>query len=161
MINDENLLSTRKDSHRFIVGVGNPNTKETLVKIALKSGLKPAPTFIHPTSLVQDAKIGRGGVICPNTVITTNVKIGDYVTLNPGVTIGHDTTVGDFSNLSPGVNIAGNCIVGKKCDLGINSCIIPQVSVADSTVIGASACVIKTIVEPGVYVGVPAGRIQS
>ena len=161
VIDNPKKLSKLSSDHKFIVGVGNPDTKQSLVKIALKSGIKPAPTYVHEKSLVQDAEIGLGGVVCPNTVITTNVKVGDYVTLNLGVTIGHDSVIGEYTNVSPGTNISGNCIIGNKCDLGTNSSIIPNLKIADSTIIGAGACLTKTITESGVYVGIPAKKIGS
>ena len=161
VIDNPKKLSKLSSDHKFIVGVGNPDTKQSLVKIALKSGIKPAPTYVHEKSLVQDAELGLGGVVCPNTVITTNVKVGDFVTLNLGVTIGHDSVIGEYTNVSPGTNISGNCIIGNKCDLGTNSSIIPNLKIADSTIIGAGACLTKTITESGIYVGIPAKKIGS
>jgi len=67
---------------KFIVGVGNPKTKRILVEKALKAGLLPAPTFIHPKAVVEDAQIGVGGIIAPGCVVTCNVQIGNYVILN-------------------------------------------------------------------------------
>lgn len=160
VIDNPEKLSGLSSDHNFIVGVGNPYTKQSLVKIALKAGIKPAPTYVHENSLVQDAELGLGGIVCPNTVITTNVKIGDFVTLNLGVTIGHDSVIGEYTNVSPGTNISGNCIIGNKCDLGTNSSIIPNLKIADSTIIGAGACLTKTITESGVYVGIPAKKLD-
>ena len=37
----------------FVVGVGAPGIKRKLVRKAVVSGLKPAPTVVHPRALVQ------------------------------------------------------------------------------------------------------------
>ena len=158
VIDNPKKLSKLSSDHKFIVGVGNPDTKQSLVKIALKSGIKPAPAYVHEKSLVQDAELGLGGVVCPNTVITTNVKVRDF-TLNLGVTIGHDSVIGEYTNVSPGLIFLGIAI-GNKCDLGTNSSIIPNLKIADSTIIRAGACLTKTITESGVYVGIPAKKLN-
>lgn len=41
----------------FVLGIGNPATKKTLVERALESGLRPAPTVLHPRALVQGADL--------------------------------------------------------------------------------------------------------
>src|SRR5262245_36330235 len=64
----------------FIVGVAEPPTKRALVKKALASGLEPAPTLVHPRSIVRgDCRLGRGGQIVAHSLLTTNATLGDYV----------------------------------------------------------------------------------
>ncbi len=46
--------------------------------------------------------------------------------------------------------------VGDGCWLGARSVLLPGITVCANTVIGAGAVVTKSIVDPGVYVGVPA-----
>ena len=143
----------------FIIGVGSPKAKKIMIKKALEAGLKPAPTLIHPTAIVQDVIIGFGGIICPNVVITANIKIGDYVTINIGATIGHDTTIGHFTNIAPGVNISGNNYIGMGCDIGTNSATKEKIEIISDTIIGMCSGVTKSITEPGVYIGTPARRV--
>src|SRR5271156_202143 len=45
---------TSLQEHRFIIGVGEPHIKRILVDKALKNGLKPAPSIIHPSVLADD-----------------------------------------------------------------------------------------------------------
>ncbi len=147
------------DYTEFIVGVGAPKAKHILVERALSSGLAPAPTAVHPRALIQDPEciIGRGGVITPGCVITTNVRIGDYVILNLNCTVGHDAVLGNYVTANPGVSISGNVYLGENVSLGTGTVVREKVRIAPNVVTGAQACVVKDIDQPGVVVaGVPA-----
>ena len=149
----------------FILAIGNPYIKEKLVNKALKAGLYPAKTIIHPRALVQDKttnKIGKGGLISPNCILTTNVTLEDYVTLNLATTVGHDTCLGKFSTTNPGVHISGYVNIGTKVELGTGASIKNNVNICDNTLIGAQCTVVKDIEEPyGIFAGVPAKRIKE
>lgn len=144
---------------KFIVGVGNPKTKRILVEKALKAGLLPAPTFIHPKAVVEDAQIGVGGIIAPGCVVTCNVQIGNYVILNFNSTVGHDSVIGDFVQANPGCHISGNVVVEEDVDLGTGTVVIQGLRVGKGVVTGAQATVVKNILGAGTYVGVPAKPI--
>ncbi len=146
----------------FVIGVGDPESKQNMVKKALKSGLKPFPTIIHPRAVVQglDCRIGVGGVITPGCVITTNVTIGDYVLLNLNSTVGHDAVLDDFVTINPSCSVSGCVTLGKAVDLGTGTVIRQGISIAPGVVTGAQSCVVKDIDEPGItVVGIPAKKL--
>lgn len=146
----------------FVLGVGNPQTKRTMVQKALDSGLKPAATIIHPRALIQghDCRIGVGGIITPGCVVTTNVTIGDYVLINLNCTVGHDAALGDYVTCNPGCCVSGNVTLGEGVVLGTGTVIREKISVAAGVVTGAQACVVKNIEEPNVtVVGIPAKKL--
>ena len=150
----------RSTGWRFIVGIGDPYVKKAMVEKALKAGLTPINTFIHPKALVQDAKLGKGGIVCPGAIITTNVSIGDYVTINLNSTVGHDTAINDYVNISPGCNISGNNRIGEGANIGTGTVTREEASIASYAVVGAQSAVIKDLYEPDcVYVGIPAKPI--
>ena len=143
----------------FVIGVGDPRAKRMLVGKALDSGLRPAPTVIHPRALVQadDCRIGKGGIIAPGCVLTTNVTVGDYVLLNLNCTLGHDAVLGEYVTCNPGCNISGNVMIGEGAALGTGTVVRQGIDIARGVVTGAQACIVKDIVEPGITVaGVPA-----
>lgn len=146
---------------QFIVGVGSPKAKKVLVDKAKKAGLAPAPTFIHPRALVQDASVGVGGIITPGCYLTTNIRIGDYVILNLNCTVGHDAVVGDYVQANPGCQIAGNVVLEEGVFLGSGSTVIEGLRVVKDTTIGTQAAVVRDIFEAGTYVGVPAKPIKK
>lgn len=147
----------------FLIGVGDPRIKMKLVEKALESGLEPAPTIVHPRALIQgtDCRIGKGGVITPGCVLTTNVALGDYVLLNLNTTVGHDAVIGDYATCNPGCNISGNVTIGEGAALGTGTVVRDGVRIAAGVVTGAQACVVKDVLEPGItVVGVPARKLQ-
>jgi sugar O-acyltransferase (sialic acid O-acetyltransferase NeuD family) len=152
-------------SYPFILAIGNPFIKEKLVDKALKAGLYPAETIIHPRALVQDKttnKIGKGGLISPNCIITTNVILEDYVTLNLATTVGHDTNLGRFTTTNPGVHISGFVNIEDRVEIGTGASIKNNINICPNTLIGAQCTVVKDIEEPyGIYTGVPAKRIKE
>src|SRR5579885_1680129 len=115
----------------FVVGAGSARAKKGLSSAALASGLFPAETVVHPRALVQgrDCKIGKGGVITPGCVLTTNVTLGDYVVLNLNCTVGHDTHIGDFVTCNPGCNISGGVWIQSGCLIGTGTVIRENTSI--------------------------------
>ena len=137
-----------EDSYPFIVAVGNPRIKKNLVEKALLSGLYPNETIIHPRSLIQDkqtCKIGKGGLISPNCILTTNIILEDYVTLNLSTTIGHDSKLGKFSTTNPGVHISGYVNIGEMVEIGTGACVKNNTDIHSNNLIGAQCAVVKTI----------------
>lgn len=104
--------------------------------------------------------IGRGSIISPGTILTTNVTIGEHVIINLNCTIGHDCKIGSFTTLSPGVNVSGNVTIGELCYIGTNAVIREGITICDEVTIGAGGVVVKDITEPGVYVGNPVKKIK-
>ena len=144
---------------QFIVGVGVPEAKRALVHKALDAGLKPAPTLVHPRALVQgdDVQVGRGGVIAPGCILTTNIVLGDYVVLNLNTTVGHDTTMGDYATCNPGCQISGNVTLGEGVSLGTGVVVREKIVIASWVSVGAQGCVVKDLTQAGAtYAGVPA-----
>lgn len=105
--------------------------------------------------------LGDGCIICPSTILTTNVHLGCHCIVNISCTIGHDTIIGDFVTINPGVNISGNVRIGGNCNIGSNAVIRNGITICDDVTIGAGAVVVKDITEPGIYVGSPAIRLDK
>ena len=119
-------------------------------------------TFIHPTVLIMDnnIEVGEGSFIGANSILTTNIKIGKHALLNRGNHIGHDCEIGDYFSAMPGSIISGNCKIYDCVYVGTNTSIREKISIHSLTTIGMNAAVVKHIEESGVYVGIPAKKIQ-
>lgn len=141
----------------FTIGIGTPIHKESFIKKAVESGLRPAKTWIHPKALVQDAQVGLGGMIAPGAIVTCNVKIGQYVTLNYNTSIGHDSILEDYVSCNPGSCISGNVTIGKGSLIGAGAVVREKIKIASYATVGAQACVVKDIINDKITViGVPA-----
>lgn len=125
-------------------------------------GKIPFASVIHPGSNIdKTVQIGEGCFLLPGCVLDRNVVLGDNVLLNTGCVIAHDSIVHDHSFLSPAVKIAGFTHVEKKCIIGINATIIDNIRIIEGSQVGAGAVVVKSITEKGLYVGVPAKKVNK
>ncbi len=155
--------STRYPNAQLVIGIGNPATREILVKKSLEKNLK-FRAIVHDTVMIhKSTEIGTGSIICAGNLIMPNVSIGQQVQINLDCTIGHDARVGDYTTISPGVHISGNVDIGEGVFIGTGANIIQGTSesplhIADGTIIAAGACITKPTVENGMYAGVPAVR---
>jgi serine acetyltransferase len=59
------------------------------------------------------------------------------------------------------VNISGNVTMGSGVFVGTGAVVLERLSICDNAIIGAGAVVTKSILEPGVYVGVPAKKLNK
>lgn len=132
-------------AHQFIVAVGSPKLKMSLVARAKEKGWQPFPFIRHRQSFIGDAEIGDGTIICSMCSITTNVTIGRFVNINLNCTIGHDAIIEDYVNLSPHCTISGKAHIKRGADLGNGVHVHPGVTVGENSVIGAGAVLIEDV----------------
>lgn len=138
-----------------IVAIGNADIREKI------QGTIPVTTLIHPNAVIgRRVKIGEGSVVMAGAVINSEVRIGKGCIINTGATVDHDSRIGDFVHISVGAHVAGTVDIGKKTWIGAGSIICNDVKICSKCTIGAGAVVIKSIDEPGTYIGVPAKRIK-
>jgi sugar O-acyltransferase (sialic acid O-acetyltransferase NeuD family) len=158
--NTNPISSLNVNEYEVIIAVGNPILREQIYRKLPKN--TKYFTAIHKSVQILDSNvvIGEGSIICPNTILTTNIKIGNHTHLNLGSTIGHDTITGDFFTTAPGVKISGNCIIGDRVYFGTNSSVRERITICDDVTIGLNGGVVKNINEPGTYVGVPVKKIN-
>jgi sugar O-acyltransferase (sialic acid O-acetyltransferase NeuD family) len=158
--NTNPISSLNINEYEVVIAIGNPNLREQIYKKLPKN--TKYFTVIHKSVQILDSnvEIGEGSIICPNTILTTNIKIGKHTHLNLGSTVGHDTLIGDFFTTAPGVKISGNCIIGNRVYFGTNSSVREKINICDDVTIGLNAGVVKHIKELGTYVGVPAKKIK-
>jgi sugar O-acyltransferase (sialic acid O-acetyltransferase NeuD family) len=153
------------EKHLAIVGVGNPKVREKIVNgIIEQHGENVFATIISPSANIisySTIKIGKGSVICANCILTCDIELGDFSQLNLSTTIGHDTKTGKFFTTAPGVHISGKVITGERVYFGTNACSIEDINICDDVTIGAAACVSKDIIDSGIYVGVPAKKLEK
>ena len=141
----------------FVVAVGNPATRRSLVERVLSLGHEVAAPLIHPSVMLgSHVAIGIGSMITAGTIITTNVRIGDHVIINLGCTVGHDATLGDLVALMPGVHVSGAVELGEGVFVGTNAVILEGVTVGEGATVGAGAVVTRDVSAGATVVGVPA-----
>lgn len=88
-----------------------------------------------------------------------SVRIGLNTIVNNGAILEHEVRVGNHCHIGPGAVISGRSIIGDLVFVGVGATIKDNLEICSSVTIGAGATVVKSINEPGVYVGCPAKKV--
>ena len=117
----------------------------------------PFTTLVHPRAWVDPTStVGPGAVLFAGVVVDMHSSIGANTLLNVGCVIAHHTSIGDGCFLSPSVSVAGFVSIGPGNVLGIGTIVIDNISMISGVRTGAGAVVTENVVEPGLYLGIPA-----
>jgi sugar O-acyltransferase (sialic acid O-acetyltransferase NeuD family) len=153
----------RAPSPWFVVAVGSPALRRRLAEEAEAAGLRPAPALVHP-GVVWDrprVQLGVGTVVCPGTILTTDVTVGRHVQINLQCSIGHDARLEDLATLSPGVHVSGWVTIGAEAFLGTGAVTVDgredrPLRIGAGATVGAGAVVTRDVAPGTTVVGVPA-----
>ncbi len=145
----------------FVVAIGNNETRKKIIEKLLKANAI-LPTLIHPCSTVsKSAQIALGCVVMAGTIVNANARIGQGTILNTCCSVDHDDQIGEYCHISVGAHLAGTVETGDNVFIGVGGIIKNNVRICSNVVIGAGAVVVKDVVEEGVYIGVPARKMNK
>lgn len=145
--------------YEIMIAIGDPIVRKNMVKLLPKE--TKYFTYIHPTAILMDrCFLGTGSFIGANCILTCDIEIGNHSILNRGVQIGHDCKAMNFFTAMPGSILSGDVSVGECVYIGTNSSVREKTEISNMITIGMGSCVIKSIIESGTYVGVPAKKIK-
>lgn len=153
---ETDILKTNPDDINLYIGIGSP---VILNKIQLNYS-----KFNFPNLIDKDAKIlgninlGKGNIICCNSIFTTDICVGSFNIFNIGCTVGHDVKISNCNVFNPTCCVSGNVQIGDNNLLGVNCTILENIKITSNNIIGASALVNKDITDCGIYIGIPAKR---
>ena len=155
---DRISISKSNPDYEFIIAIGdNKKIKEISQLFKLKFY-----TAIHPSAQIGlSVEIQEGTTIMANTCINPLAKIGKHCIINTGSIIEHDNVVEDFVHISPNVTLCGTVKVGALTHIGAGVTVKNNIDICGNCIIGAGAVVVKNIEEEGIYVGVPAERMEK
>jgi sugar O-acyltransferase (sialic acid O-acetyltransferase NeuD family) len=160
---DDDLKSLIEKGHRFLITVGQVKTAEIRKQLydKIKTSGGTLATIVATSAQVSKySTAGEGTIIMHHALVNAAVKIGKNCIINNKALIEHDCVVGDHTHISTAAVINGGCKIGHSVFVGSNTVIVQGVEVGDGVVIGAGSGVRKDIMEPGIYAGNPARRIQ-
>lgn len=154
------VLAEFQPERFFLAAVGSPKVRRDLVRRAEAAGMLACPPIVDPrVAVCSDAvTAGKGTLIAPGCLLTTNIKIGEHCIINLACTIGHDVTIEDFAIIAPGANISGNVSLGFASSIGTGAAIRERCSVGVESVLGMGAALTKNLPDGETWVGVPACR---
>ncbi len=125
------------------------------------AGKIPFGRIIHSSCYVDaSAEVKEGSCLLPGCTLDQNVVIQENVLLNTGVVVAHDSTIDRHCFIAPAVAIAGKVQIKEGCVLGIHTTVIDNVVVGPGVRTGGGTVVIDSLLQDGLYVGVPARRIK-
>ncbi|MBE5943230.1 MAG: acetyltransferase [Lachnospiraceae bacterium] len=138
----------------IFIAIGSAATRKKLMELYAN---RNQPVLIHPSAIIAtDVKIGAGTVIMAGAVVNPGARIGRGVIVNTSSSIDHDCQIGDYCHVSVGAHLCGTVKVGTMTWIGAGATVSNNVDICENSTIGAGTVVIKSINEPGTYVGVPA-----
>lgn len=157
VIGDEDTFAFHEDN-LCIVAIADPKTKKRITdKLIDKVEFF---NYVAPNSIIGHFNhFGKGCIICPNVVISTNVLLGDFVTINIGTQIGHDTIIGNYSTINANTDIAGKCKIGNSVLVGSHAFVLQEIKIGDNAIVGVGSTVIRDIQSNVTVFGNPARKI--
>lgn len=130
-------------------------------RMAECEGMKLRSYVARTAHLGRDARIGDGCFIGCGAHVGPETDIGRGCIVNTNAVVEHNVSVGKFCHIAPNATVCGGCRIGDLVLVGAAAVLRPGVSVCGGAVIGAGAVVVADIIEPGTYVGCPAGKAGS
>jgi sugar O-acyltransferase (sialic acid O-acetyltransferase NeuD family) len=153
------LSKFEAEKYDVVIAIGDPTARKKMVESLPEN--TTFTTIIHPTALLSKwVKIGQGSIITAGSILTCDIKIGKHAHINLHTTIGHDCEMGDYFTTAPAANISGHCTFGDCVYLGTNVSIRQDVKICDNVTIGMGGVVLKSVNEPGVYIGNPLKKLE-
>ena len=147
--------------HDITIG---PNCTIGWVGMQLSRGENMVP---HNTPHTGGVKIGERVHIQPNTVIVRGLSENDYTTLGNDcllgnlVNIGHNSISGNRNLFASGMIVGGSVVIGDDNFFGLGVIIKPEVTIGSRNMFGTGTVITDDIGDDGIYVGVPARRIND
>jgi sugar O-acyltransferase (sialic acid O-acetyltransferase NeuD family) len=156
VIQDENKLREIlvKDPG-FVLGVGNPHSREKLTRVLSLAGGNLA-SISSPLAKISENRDNQCFDVMDFAFVGPETQIGKGVLINTRAHVHHHCSIGDFTEIGPGAIILGGAILGKKCRIGAGAVVLPGVHLGDEVIVGAGAVVTRNFSSYSKVVGVPA-----
>jgi sugar O-acyltransferase (sialic acid O-acetyltransferase NeuD family) len=156
----DHWIDEARTNVQLVCALGDPITRWKVATRAADAGFRFA-TLVHPTvKRSRHVRIGPGGMICADNILTTNIDIGAHALLNLDCTVGHDSRLADYISMMPGVHISGDVTSDVGAYFGTGAVAITGVKIGAWSVIGAGAVVSSDIPRAVIAVGIPAKAIK-
>lgn len=142
----------------LVIAIGKPTIVKSVVEKITNSNVD-FPNIISPNVFFIDydsVKMGKGNVICPDSLISCNVKLGDFNLLNVYTQVGHDSELGDYNIVMPSVNLSGGLKIGNLNLFGVKSTITQYKKIGDGIVLAPGAVLMRNAKDGKMYTGNPA-----
>jgi sugar O-acyltransferase (sialic acid O-acetyltransferase NeuD family) len=160
---DDDLPWLVKQYRNFLITVGqiqNPAVRIRLFELIRGLG-GHFPVIISPNAYVsRTALVGAGTIVMHHTVVNTEASVGVNCILNTGALVEHESVVGDHCHISTYAILNGRCSVGSRTFIGSRTVLSNNISIPEDTQVSAGSTVLRSLAEPGTYIGYPLRKIR-
>jgi len=105
--NIQSLLEIQTDVSA-VIAFGNPKMRKKCWDALQENTNIHFPNLVHSTALIMNAERiqwGKGVIVFPLAVLTTDLSIGNNVVVHTGASVHHDVSVGNHSVIMPGARL--------------------------------------------------------
>ena len=161
----EDFKNIKCENKYVVIAISSPTVRKQIAKKCEMAGFEFWSVISNNAVIYDDAKIGRGAIICAFSVVTTNVTIGDHCHLNLRTQVEHDSVLDDFVTLSPGAICNGNVHLEDEVFIGSGAILkngtksTPLV-VEKQAVVGMGTVVLSKVRAGVTVVGNPAREMK-
>mgnify|MGYP001268977255 CR=1 FL=1 len=166
VISYEKFFQLDAAEKKISMAIADGKIREKLINKYSADGIN-SWTLQHQNVVVMDnVEIGEGAILCPFSMVTSNIKIGKCVHLNLYSYVAHDCVIGDFVTFAPSVHCNGNVHIEDHVYVGTGA-IIKQgteqkpLTIGKGAIIGMGAVVTKSVAPGAVVVGNPAKPLRD
>jgi sugar O-acyltransferase (sialic acid O-acetyltransferase NeuD family) len=155
--NNDEVISHFGDDFQFILGIGNPLSRQKLANRFSKIG-GILTSVISPKAIIGhfNVHLAPGVDVMTNAIISSNVSIGKGTLINRNASVHHDCTIGKFCEIAPNVLLLGKVTIGDLTIIGAGAVVLPGVVVGSNCIIGAGSVVTKDVKDGQIVKGIPA-----
>ena len=159
----QNFCDITSKDRQIIIAIAHSKTRELLHSKVEEHKINQ-PMIISSNSLILDPSnisLGPGCILCPFSMLTSNIKIGKSFHANIYSYVAHDCLIGDFVTFAPAVKCNGNVHIKDHAYIGTGA-ILKQGSpskplvIGEGAVIGMGAVVTKDVQDGETVIGNPA-----
>lgn len=161
VLSEDDFIAAAASEKRFSIAIADSKVRE---KISLKmelSGILPIQLSAPNVVILDNNLIGDGAILCPGTIITSDIKIGKHFHANLNSYVAHDCIIEDYVTFAPNVHCNGNILIKKHAYIGTGA-ILKQganekpLVIGEGAVVGMGAVVTKDVPDFAVVIGNPA-----
>lgn len=149
------------ESRHINIAIANSQIREKLVERCIADGVNFFDVRASNVIQLDAVEIGEGVILCPFSMLTSNIKIGKHFHANIYSYVAHDCVVGDYVTFAPGVMCNGNVVIEDHVYLGTGA-VIKQgtpdrpLVIGRGATVGMGAVVTKSVPPNTIVIGNPA-----
>lgn len=165
-VNWDEFLAAPAQSKETVLAIGDGRTRERLAAKCKAAGIGFMPAHAHNSVILEEVELGEGSVLCPFSIITSNVVIGRQFHANYYSQVSHDCVIGDFVTLAPGARCNGNVVIQDHAYVG-SGAILRQgkpgdpLVIGEGAVVGMGAVVTNSVPAGATVIGNPARPLEK